>query len=68
SVLLTGGPVKSTDFLNFMERWGIHHGMSSFHYPLSNGHVEAAVKAVKHLILKTALNGYIDGEDFDRGL
>ncbi|XP_064100911.1 uncharacterized protein K02A2.6-like [Macrobrachium nipponense] len=50
------------------ERWCVHHITSSPHYPQSNGHAEAAVKAVKHLILKTAPTGNIDCEDFDRGL
>ncbi|XP_064084130.1 uncharacterized protein K02A2.6-like [Macrobrachium nipponense] len=34
----------------------------------ANGHAEAAVKAVKHLIIKTAPSGNIDCEAFDRGL
>ncbi|XP_076032421.1 uncharacterized protein LOC143020148 [Oratosquilla oratoria] len=34
----------------------------------SNEHAEAAVKAAKHLILKTAPNGNIDCEEFDCGL
>ncbi|KAG7155102.1 pol Retrovirus-related Pol polyprotein from transposon-like 4 [Homarus americanus] len=34
----------------------------------SNGHAEAAVKAVKHLILKVAPSGNIDCEAFDKGL
>ena len=50
------------------ERWGVHHVISSPHYPQSNGHAEAAVKSVKHLILKTAPSGNIDCEEFDRGL
>ncbi|KAG0725797.1 hypothetical protein GWK47_004545 [Chionoecetes opilio] len=64
-----GGPqFTSTDFRNFMERWGVYYAVSSPHYPQSNGHAEAAVKSVKHLILKTAPSGNIDREDFDRGL
>ncbi|KAG0725676.1 Gag-Pro-Pol polyprotein [Chionoecetes opilio] len=62
-----GGPqFTSTAFRNFTERWGVYHAVSSPHYPPSNGHAEAAVKSVKHLILKTAPNGNIDSEDFDR--
>ncbi|XP_064122505.1 uncharacterized protein K02A2.6-like [Macrobrachium nipponense] len=34
----------------------------------ANGHAEAAVKSVKHLIIKTAPSGNIDCEAFDRGL
>ncbi|KAG0725211.1 Transposon Tf2-6 polyprotein [Chionoecetes opilio] len=64
-----GGPqFTSTAFRNFTERWGVYHAVSSPHYPQSNGHAEAAVKSVKHVILKTAPNGNIDSEDFDRGL
>lgn len=46
----------------------MHHVVTSPHYPQSNGHAEAAVKAAKHLILKTAPTGNIDCEEFDRGL
>ncbi|XP_064077717.1 uncharacterized protein LOC135195390 [Macrobrachium nipponense] len=64
-----GGPqFTSKEFADFTERWGVHHITSSPHYPQSNGHAEAAVKAVKHLILKTAPTGNIDCEDFNRGL
>ncbi|XP_045120473.1 uncharacterized protein LOC123509916 [Portunus trituberculatus] len=64
-----GGPqFASADFQNFMERWGVHHIVTSPHYPQSNGHAEAAVKSVKHLILKTAPSGNIDTEEFARGL
>ena len=63
-----GPPFNSADFRAFTERWGVHHVMSSPHYPQSNGHAEAAVKTVKHLILKTAPNGNIECEEFDRGL
>jgi len=42
--------------------------VSSPHYPQSNGHAEAAVKSVKHLIMKVAPSGNIDCEEFDRGL
>ena len=64
-----GGPqFTSRDFEDFLKRWGVHHVVSSPHYPQSNGHAEAAVKSVKHLILKTAPSGNIDNEDFDRGL
>ncbi|KAK7076130.1 hypothetical protein SK128_017583 [Halocaridina rubra] len=39
-----GGPsFNCADFWNFMERWGVHHVMSSPHYPQSNGHAKAAV-------------------------
>ena len=64
-----GGPqFTSHDFQEFLQRWGVHHRISSPHYPQSNGHAEAAVKSVKYLILKTAPSGDIDCEDFSRGL
>ncbi|XP_045130248.1 uncharacterized protein LOC123515570 [Portunus trituberculatus] len=64
-----GGPqFASADFQNFMERWGVHHIVTSPHYPQCNGHAEVAVKSVKHLILKTAPSGNIDTEEFARGL
>ncbi|XP_068235531.1 uncharacterized protein [Palaemon carinicauda] len=64
-----GGPqFASKDFQDFMMRWGVHHIMSSPHYPQSNGHAEASVKAIKHLILRTSPSGNIDCEEFDRGL
>ncbi|XP_064116656.1 uncharacterized protein K02A2.6-like [Macrobrachium nipponense] len=62
-----GPPFSSHDFKQFADRWGVHH-ITSPHYPQANGHAEAAVKAVKHLIIKTAPSGNIDCEAFDRGL
>lgn len=64
-----GGPqFTSRDFAVFLDRWGVRHVLSSPHYPQSNGHAEAAVKSLKHLILKVAPSGNIDCEAFDRGL
>nr|XP_027229813.1 uncharacterized protein LOC113821505 [Penaeus vannamei] len=63
-----GGPHSPEEFRRFTERWGVHHLVASPHYPQSNGHAEAAVKSVKYLILKTAPDGNIDCEAFDRGL
>ncbi|MEL6606359.1 MAG: RNase H-like domain-containing protein, partial [Cyanobacteria bacterium J06614_10] len=63
-----GPPFSSHDFRNFTDRWCVNHIITSPHYPQSNGHAEAAVKAVKHLILKSAPSGNIDCEAFDRGL
>ncbi|XP_066982642.1 uncharacterized protein [Macrobrachium rosenbergii] len=61
-------PFSSQDFKRFTERWGVRHIITFPHYPQSNGHTEAAVKAAKHLIMTTAPSGNIDCEDFDRGL
>ncbi|XP_063590912.1 uncharacterized protein K02A2.6-like [Penaeus indicus] len=63
-----GGPqFSSRDFNDFLCRWGVRHDTSSPHYPQSNGHAEAAVKALKHLVLKVAPSGILN-EAFDRGL
>ena len=63
-----GPPFSSCEFADFTKRWGVHHIMSSPGYPQSNGHAEAAVKAVKRLILSTAPSGNLDNEAFDQGL
>ena len=58
----------SREFASFLDRWRVWHVISSPHYPQSNGHAEAAVKAVKHLIMKVAPSGNIDCEEFHRAL
>ena len=64
-----GGPQFSgRHFSDFLRRWGVHHTMSSPHFPQSNGLAESAVKSLKHLVAKTTTNGDIDDEKFDRGL
>ena len=64
-----GGPqFTSKEFQDFLKRWNVKHMITSPHHPQSNGHAEAAVKALKHLIQKVAPNGNIRCEDFDRGL
>ena len=70
AVLMTdGGPqLSSRNFAEFCQRWGIDHISSSPHYPQSNGHAEAGVKAMKTLIVKTTTNGNLDIESFARGL
>jgi len=64
-----GGPhFASRRFTEFCEQWQIRHVTSSPHYPQSNGHAEAAVKAMKHLVLKTTRNGNLDVDAFQRAL
>ena len=64
-----GGPqYRSRELASFLKRWGVRHVMSTPYYPQSNGHAEAAVKAMKHLVSKTAYEGSIDNDDFYRGL
>ncbi|XP_068246835.1 uncharacterized protein [Palaemon carinicauda] len=55
-----GPPFSSHNFKEFADRWGVYHIIPSPHYPQSNGQAETALKAVKHLILKTAPCGNID--------
>ena len=64
-----GGPqYKSREVASFLKRWGVRHVMSTPYYPQSNGHAEAAVKAMKHLVFKTTTSGSIDNDNFYRGL
>lgn len=66
---MDGGPqVTSRVLAEFLEPWWVRHNVSTPHYPQSNGHAEAAVKAVKNLILKVASSGNTDCEAFDKGL
>ena len=55
-------------FAEFCTNWQIRHVTSSPHYTQSNGHAEAAVKAMKTLVLKTTSNGNLDVDSFQRGL
>lgn len=64
-----GGPqFTARAFQDFLRNWGVRHIITSPHHPQSNGHAEAAVKSVKHLILKIAPTGNIHNEEFHRGL
>ena len=48
-----GGPQFRSKFVEFCDRYGIVHELSSAYYPQSNGLAESAVKSMKHLLLKT---------------
>ena len=63
-----GPHFSSHRFAEFCTNWQIRHVTSSPHYPQSNGHAEAAVKAMKTLVLKTTSNGNLDVDSFQRGL
>ena len=64
-----GGPqYKSKIFNDFLNQWAVRHHQSSPYYPQSNGHAEASVKAVKHLIMKCTKNGNMDTDEFALGL
>ena len=64
-----GGPQFSARLTRqFLSRWGVEHQQSTPHYPQSNGHAEAAVKAVKRLIQKVTAGGDLDTDEFTAGL
>ena len=64
-----GGPkFKSNKFQQFLKKWRVTSTISTPHYPQSNGHAEAAVKAMKHLVAKTAEHGSLDCDEFSSGL
>jgi hypothetical protein len=54
--------------LAFLNKWAVHHEVSTPTYAQSNGHAEAAVKAMKALIMKTAATGRLDTDTFQQGL
>ena len=70
SVLCTDGgpPFSSRQFAEFCRRWKVKHVMSSPHYPQSNGHAEAGVKATKTLVYKITTNGRLDVDQFQHAL
>ena len=64
-----GGPqFTSSEIREFLDEWGVLHVFSSPHFPQSNGHAEAAVKAMKILLIKTAPKRIKDSDSFARGL
>ena len=58
----------SAEFRDFAYKWGFTHSMSSPHYPKSNGHAQAAVKAMKSLLKKSSPSRHINSNAFQRGL
>ena len=64
-----GGPqFDSKEFRSTLEKWRVEIRLSSPTYAQSNGHVEAAVKSVKALVLKSAPSGDLNSEKFLQGL
>lgn len=51
-----------------LQRWGVAWDNCTPHYPQSNGHAEAAVKAVMELVLKLAPSWDLSSEEFLAGL
>ena len=47
-----GPKIDSTIFAHLLTQWGVNHVTSTPHFPQSNGHAEASVKAMKALIIK----------------
>ena len=64
-----GGPqFTSRELRIFLEKFGVLHVRSTPHYAQSNGHAEAAVKAMKTLVAKTTSGGNLDTDEFHLGL
>ena len=64
-----GGPqFTSSEFRDFLERWGVNQGTSSPHYPQSNGRAEAEVKCMKKLIAGSWTSGSFDIEKFAKAM
>ena len=63
-----GTNLTSAEILNFFKNWGVISVNSTPHYPQSNGHAEAAVKAMENLVQKSAPNGHLDTDAFQQGL
>ncbi|QQP55719.1 Uncharacterized protein FKW44_000153 [Caligus rogercresseyi] len=63
-----GRQFASREFQDFCQDYDIVSVVSSAHYPQSNGHAEAAVKAMKLLVKKNWRNGHLDSDAFDRSL
>ena len=48
-----GGPeFTASKTEEFLKRWGIHHRISSAHFPQSNGRAEVAVKKCKRILME----------------
>ena len=63
-----GPQFSSNDFIQFTNNWGVKLTPSTPYYPQSNGHAEAAVKAMKNLLRKTSPTGRLDNPAFLQGL
>ena len=64
-----GGPqFPSREFDQFAEKWGVEVCFSTPYFAQSNGRAEAAVNAMKALILKAAPSGDLNDEVFQQGI
>lgn len=65
----SGPQFRSEEFKEFCSEFDIDHVVSSAHYPVSNGHAESAVKAMKDLIKKNwRPSGVLDQSGFDKAI
>ena len=58
----------SQEFREFCTEWNVRQRMSSPEFPQSNGHAEAAVKAMKALIKKCTASGRLNKDEFDEAV
>ena len=65
-----GGPeFTASETLDFLDRWGSHHRLSSAYHPQSNGRAEVAVKATKRLLEKNiGPDGNLNSDEVVRAL
>lgn len=60
-----GPQFRSSEFSEFCRQYEVEHITSSAHYPQSNGHAEACVKAMKELTKKYWKRNQVDQKGFD---
>ena len=63
-----GPPFNSAEWKKFLDKWNIHHRLSSAMYPESNSRAEIGEKIVKRLIADNSLNGDINRDEVTRAL
>jgi transposase InsO family protein len=63
-----GKQFSSQEFVDFCKDHGIESILSSAHYPQSNGHAKAGVKAMKDLVCKCWINGRLNQDLFGNAL
>ncbi|XP_032784417.2 uncharacterized protein K02A2.6 [Daphnia magna] len=64
-----GGPqFPAAEFKQFLKEWGVSLGVSSPHFPQSNGVAEAGVKSMKKLIAGSFTSGSFDVNKFGQSL
>ena len=65
-----GPQFKARSLGRFLQQWGVTSTTSSPHYPQSNGHAEASVKAMKRLVKRCwdARTGDVNKDRWSKGL